>query len=90
MRLLVFLKIMLYYGYLLVTLRFILSPGENHECAGHNGGNVDRSIGRDLPHSSAGSQSGVHCLEPTVDDDNSFRQLVYVSVMVFHRSCNKT
>src|ERR1044071_8341294 len=37
------------------------SPGENRECAGmHNGGNVDRSIGRDLPHSTAWRVGRVH------------------------------
>ena len=37
------------------------SPAGNHECAGmHNGGNVDRSIGRDLPHSSAWRAGRVH------------------------------
>src|ERR1043165_5443675 len=39
------------------------SPGENHECAGmHNGGNVDRSIWADRPHSSTGGRTGACCL----------------------------
>ena len=53
---------MSYYGFNFILLYDLLeSPGGNHECAGlHNGGNVDRSIGRDLPHSSAWRAGRVH------------------------------
>ena len=56
---------MSYYGFNFILLYDLLeSPGGNHECAGlHNGGNVDRSIGRDLPHSSVGGRTGAYCLE---------------------------
>ena len=33
-----------------------------HECAGHNAGNVDRSIGLDKPHPTARSRAGAYCL----------------------------